>query len=353
MKKWSLVILVITMLLAMMPVSTLAANLPDVPGNEAVLDQSGVLSSATVQHLVNGNNDLFGLTGGEVMFLITDFLPMGQTIEDYTLEVFNHWQVGSAQNNNGVLVVMSMVEGEYWITVGGGLTQHMSRSYLAGVVADYFSPYFSDGNYDMAVRNLFDVLSLRIYELFAPAGQQAAAGAATQGAASNNLAHQVQGVGFSASDLILFIVFVIVALIVIRALLFPRRRHWGGGMMGGPMMGPRWGWGWGRRRWGMGGGFLGGYMMGRARHRRPQQRHTFNRPGGNAGGNAGGGFTRGGSSRGGGAGGSIGSRPTAGPRIGGSRPSGGLGGFGGGGRSSGGFTRGGMSRGGGFGGRRR
>jgi len=349
MKKLSIAI--IAVLIFVLPITVFAANLPDPPENYAVLDQAGVLSPTTIQYLANSNDDLFYYTGGDVRFLITDFLPMGQEIADYTLEVFNYWGVGSEQNNNGVLVVMSVVEGEYWITVGTGLAQQMSRSYLENVVSTHFSPYFADGNYDMAVRNLFDVLSGRIYELFPPVeGQQAAPN--QMPGTINEFAAQ-GGTNFGIGDVFGFIIFVAIALFIIKALLFPRRGHWGGGMMGGPMMGG--GWGWGRRRGfgGMMGGFFGGYLMGRARHRQPggQQRgNVFNPPQGGAGG-SGDGFTRGGASRGGGAGGAsrgnTPSRPSGGSPFGGGRS----GGFGGG--YGGGFTRGGGSRGGGFGGRRR
>ena len=323
----------------LLPMTAFAAALPELPDNYAVLDQAGVLSPTTVRYLIDGNDELFYLTGGEVMFLITDFLPMGQEIEDYTLSVFNHWSVGSEERNNGVLVVMAVAVGQYHVTVGTGLAQHMSRSYLEPVVNNYFTPYFAESNYDMAVRNLFDALSGRIYELFPVANVQQNEAAAVPVAGNPAGNPIVQGTtGGGIGNFLGFIVFAVIVLLIIRALFRPRRFG---------------GWGWGRRRSGFGGmfgGFLGGYMMGRHRHRP--------RDGGGLGGGSGasgGGFTRGGSSRGGGFGGSArggGATPPK-PFSGGSLGGGRSGGFGGGGRSGGGFTRGGSSRGGGFGGRRR
>ena len=325
MKKFNIVILIFIMIFM------LGASLPDEPQNYAVLDQAGVLSPTTIDYLVNRNNELFDLTGGDVRFLITDFIPMGYEIADYTLAVFNHWGVGSADRNNGVLVVIAIGTMDFWVTAGSGLSQQMSASYLQNVTADYFDPYFTVGNHDMAVRNLFDALAGRIYELFPPEAGAAGGNALNVLPTAANPPQTGNGFG----NVLGMIIFIFIALFVIRTLIFPRRRGWGGGMTG------RRGF-WGRPRGGgfggMAGGFLGGYLMGRARHR---QRPPAPPRGGSSGGTgrSGGGFTRGGSSRGGGFG------------SGGGGLGGGFGG--GGGRSGGGFTRGGSSRGGGFGGRRR
>ena len=316
MKKCNMAMAILTVIMIFMPITVVfASNLPNTPENYAILDQAGVVSPTTIQYLVSSNDELFNLTGGEVVFLVTNFIPMGWEIADYTLELFNHWGVGSQERNNGVLVVMALGTRDYWITVGNGLAQHMSASYLQNVAYSYFEPYFTAGNYDMAVRSLFDTLSRRIYELFPPAVQQTEANAAELIPTATLASPQV-GMGFGG--LFGFIIFAVVVLCIIM-LLFPRRRHRRGGGMMTPM----------RRRGGFGGmagGFLGGYLMGRARHRRPNvapPRVSTPPP-------KSGGFTRGGNASAG-------------------RYSGGYGG----GRSSGGFSRGGSSRGGGFGGRRR
>jgi len=304
--------------------ATVFANLPNEPDNYAVLDQAGVLSADTIRYLVTNNDDLHYYTGGEVRFLISDFLPMGVEIADFTRDVFNHWGIGDEGRNNGILVVFTIGDGQYHINVGSGLDQHMRASYLESVLTDNFLPYFNEGNYDMAVRSLFGVLSARIYELF-PAEATANS--------PNSPVPQAQAnpsPGRSFGDILGMIVFGLIVLFIIRLLIFPRRR------MGGFGMG-----GFGRRRRGGMGGFFGGMMLGRAmgnRNRAPRQ------PTGGA--NLGGGFSRGGSTRGGGFGGSGGRSGGLGGGLGG-------GSFGGGGRSGGGFSRGGGTRGGGFGGRRR
>ena len=275
-----------------------ASQFPPFPDNEAVLDTQGVLSASTVQNLVSVNNQLFADTGGEVLFYITDFMPMGYNVSDFTLGLFNNWQVGSAANNNGVLMVMALATGDHHITVGDGLANRMSGGYLHEITHNYFIDYFDAGDYDAAVSSIFSVLSTEIQNMFAPIPEvQANPATAPHGQTAQNPVPQNQQEG--GNNWVIIVVVLIVILLIM-----PRRRGFGGGMFGRRRMGAG----------GMMGGLFGGYMLGRARHRQPTVR-TPRLPSG--------GFTRGGSS----------------------------GGFGG--RSGGGFTRGGSSRGGGYGGRRR
>jgi len=298
-------IICFTIALLFMTSFTVQANqFPPFPANEAVLDTQNVLSASTVDMLVYENHHMFEQTGGEVLFYITDFLPMGYTVSNFTLELFNSWEVGSADNNNGVLMVLALATGDHHITVGEGLSHHMGASYLYEVTHTYFIDYFNAGNYDAAVSNIFSVLSAEIRNIFptsmevlanpAPAGQAAQTPAPQNGPRGNNNW------------------FIIVVVVIVLLLLMPRRRRgFGGGMFGRRRMGGG----------GMMGGMLGGYLLGRARHRQPTVRQSRTQAPRTP--TAGSGFTRGGSS---------------------------TGGYGG---RSGGFTRGGSSRGGGYGGRRR
>lgn len=329
------------------------ANIPEPPANYAVLDNANVLSFETINYLINHADTLFHSTGSELMFLTVDFVPMGRYIEDFAKDVFNHWALGDPDRNNGILVVMSIGESLYWVVVGDGLPT-MNAAFLDGVLGRYFSPHFADGDYNLAVRNLFDALSAEVTRLFPVGAGGSNAAAFNPPPVVGTAAPQPSPAGgiteMLTTLLVLAIVFMIFFALIISSTRRRRRRMMGMGM--GPMMGPmmprrRWGWGggwgWGRPR---GGGFMGGYMAGRASQRRQDNR----RMGGGMGGGTsrppvGGGFTRGGgrtsgggfgSGLGGGIGGGFGggSRPSA-PRA--SRPSGG-------------FSRGGgMSRGGGAG----
>lgn len=362
MKKIFYTLAVILTLISLLQITAFAQNLttlPPRPHNDAVHDGANLLSSDTINYLVTQNDLLNETNGGEIMFFTTDFIPLGQDIYDFTVELFNLWGPGSPQNNNGILLVIAGEQGEAWVVVGDGLAPHMPRSYLNQVLETHFTPYFAYGNDDIAVRNLFDVLSASNLRAF-PAGT----GLPPATAQTQNIPQvQTQAIpqetiqndsGGIFSTIIIILVIFIVLIIVIKA--SGRRQHMVGGMGAPIMMSRR---RWGRRPMGSAGSFMGGFMMGKAMGRRNTQ--SQNRSGGSF-------FTRppssnvstpkaptytrgSGTSRGGGAGVSV--NPTK--RTGASKPSGGgYGGFGGGSRTGGtGYGRGGgYSRGGGTGRRR-
>ncbi|MCL2377079.1 MAG: TPM domain-containing protein [Defluviitaleaceae bacterium] len=273
----------LTILFVFLPaLSVYASGIPNVPHNRAVLDEARVLSTDTITYLVNANDRLAMETGGEIMFLTVNFVPLGQDIENFAADVFNAWGVGSAERNNGILVVIDVAGGDYHMTAGAGIEEHLG----GGAVQHYLNTYFRErsmiGDYDTSVIALFNALASNsaIFPV-----------AATGPFGERQTLPAEPGIGsFIPTIVIIFIV-----LWVVSSISRAGRR---GRMMGGPMM---------PRRGGFG-GFMGGLLIGRAMSNRHRGGGGlggggFTRGGGSTGGFGGGGFSRGGGyTRGGGGG---------------------------------------------------
>ena len=80
------------------------AAIPDRPENKYVLDSAGVLSNSTERRMISENQELFEDCGAEIVIVAVDFLG-GESIEDYAYRLFNSWGIGSAERNNGLLLV--------------------------------------------------------------------------------------------------------------------------------------------------------------------------------------------------------------------------------------------------------
>ena len=227
---------------------TAFANVPERDANYAVTDLAGLFDDATTRTLINQNNHLFDTTGGEIAFLTVDTIPNGQNIEDFAHDVFNQWGVGSVENNNGVLVVISDLDGLVYITIGQGLEPYMSNAFLNEALNTYFIPNFEIGEDSVAALELFDVLSERIIESFpvvdAPPAQ----------VIDNTPVAATDQNNSSGPNLILILVGIFVLFLVFGRRGGRRRRasmmHPTDMMMGG-----------GRRRGGFG-SFMGGMMLG-------------------------------------------------------------------------------------------
>lgn len=321
------------LLLCSLTIPVLAA-VPDRPQNQYVLDEAGVLDDATEREIISKNQKLFEKTGGEIVIVAVDFLG-GQEIDDYVHTLFNSWGIGSAERNNGILLVMAIGEDNYYAQAGYGIEDYFDKK-MQGLLDDYLEPDFAVRDYDAGAKKFFDAVytELETYSYNDSYDDQEY----IQGGMYEDDHYNTYESGFRASDMIFTIlgfVFRILLIIVVIVVILAVIRGISGGGRGGPGGGSGGG---GSGFWrGM---FWGNMLSGRRRRswyappppppppggfgpapRPPRSGGGFGGFGGFSGGGHSGGFSRGGGSRGG---------------------------FSGGGRS-GGFSRGGGSRGGGAG----
>lgn len=70
----------------------------------------------------------------------------GQTIEAYTAELFDTWELGTPQTNNGLMVVLALDERQVHIARGMGMAWEMPQSSLDSVAAR-MATEFGEGRY--------------------------------------------------------------------------------------------------------------------------------------------------------------------------------------------------------------
>jgi len=271
-----------------------AAVFPEPSDNFFVNDLAGVLDQDDYAAIFAMNDQLAG-GGSQIVVLTVDFLG-GMSIDDYALEVFNRWEIGDAERNNGVLIVLAIAEEDYFVATGSGVEAVISSGQIQVILDRYMEPYFDRSEYGVGVQRTATAIGERLMAHFGTAGVTTAnipvAPIMYTPAPAQHTTGGTTG-GFMNTA-----IFVFVLIFVMMVMFRPRRR-----MLGGPMMGP---WGWPmRRRW-FGWGRPWGW--GRPMHRSPRPPMS---PGGMGG---------------------AGRAPTGRMPLGG----GGRSGFGGGGRSMGG-----------------
>ncbi len=308
------------LVLAALPVW--AAPRVQVDKKNAVADHADILSAETENYINEISISLSDACGAQIGVYTVDELLGNTTMEGFAYNVFNDWELGSADQNNGVLLLLAPYEadgGDYYIMRGSGLESRLSISTLGSLLDEYMEPYWATGDYDTGTQKTVQALANRLCSIYGVT--------LDSGYAANTAARG----GVNVMGMILLIIAVILIIWITTVVLRPRgprppRRGGRGGSIGSNMF------------W---------YGMGRASRRprrppppppppyggfgpgpggpRPGGPRPSGRPRPSGGFRAGGGFTSGG--------GAGRSRPSGG--FGGSRPSGG--GF----RSGGGSTRGG------------
>ena len=328
-----------------------------------VYDYAGVLTDKTMTYIDEMNTSLFAQTGAQIMVQTVDSTD-GADIVDYATQLGAAYGVGSAERNNGLVLVLALQDladnglvGNYGIAGGDGLYKYGNE--LTSMLYVYMEEDIAAGDYDAAVRKTVnaymdwfaDRYDVTVRENYIPAVRENFS--AGSGYYTETTGAMAPSTGSVVMQLVLLLVVLLIVWMVLDRLRYNRyRRRYMMPGMGIPTRRyyPIF-WGRPRRRRppkppkpprGPGGPGMGGGPSPRP----PRSSGGSHRPptGGSRGGSFGGGYF-GGSSFGGSRGG-FGGGGSFGGGFGGSR-----GGFGGGGSFGGGFggSRGG---GGGFGGRR-
>lgn len=125
-----------------------------------VYDHAGVLTDKTMEHIDAMNASLFAQTGAQIMVVTVDSTG-DQTLEEYAIELGNRYQVGDAERNNGLVIVLALeniaqngLVGDYWEVSGNGLADYDNQ--LSNIIWMYMEDDFAAGDYDAGVQKTVD-----------------------------------------------------------------------------------------------------------------------------------------------------------------------------------------------------
>ena len=140
---------------ALCPAAFAAASLPDLPRDQCVVDDANVLSDSTTQTIVDLNNQLQSSCNGAQIGVLTVDYTGNYSTEDYATQAFNAWGIGSASENNGVLILLVMEspiyeDGDYYVTYGDGFRNTTLES-QASALAQTMEGDFVNRDYSDAV----------------------------------------------------------------------------------------------------------------------------------------------------------------------------------------------------------
>ena len=76
------------------------------------------------------------------------------TIEEFSYKLLETWGVGQKEENNGILVVLSLDERKVRIEVGYGLEYLIPDSIAAQIINSYGIPYFKSSDYSQGLLNI-------------------------------------------------------------------------------------------------------------------------------------------------------------------------------------------------------
>ena len=126
-----------------------------------VLDSQGVISDDTAEYIDAMNDSLFAQTGAQIVVQVVETTGE-EDIDVYTEKTFEQLGVGSAERDNGILLVLALKNyyqgapvGDYYMGWGSGFSIS-EQDDLSNILWNYMEEDFAAGNYDSAVLVTFD-----------------------------------------------------------------------------------------------------------------------------------------------------------------------------------------------------
>ena len=125
--------------------------IPEVQKDVYVYDQDDIIDNETEQKLNKLLIQLESKTTAEVAVITTQSL-LGMEIEDYSYKLANTLGIGKADEDNGVLLLVSRNDTKVRLEIGKGLEGCLNDSKCGRILDDYFVPYrekdeYAEGTY--------------------------------------------------------------------------------------------------------------------------------------------------------------------------------------------------------------
>ncbi len=145
--KNKILILILSIITLVLTVScSKKVSLPEASYDFYVYDDVNIINESTKSYIIDINKDLYEKTGSQIVVASVDSLQ-DIDISSYALKLYEKWEIGSKEYDNGVLILISPNDGSIWIEVGYGLEGQLIDSKVRKIIENDMIPYFINDNY--------------------------------------------------------------------------------------------------------------------------------------------------------------------------------------------------------------
>ncbi|MBQ1197077.1 MAG: TPM domain-containing protein [Spirochaetaceae bacterium] len=117
-----------------------------------IVDNANLISDGVEQNINNQLEDLSDSTGIQLAVLTIPTLE-GEVLESYSMKVAETWELGSAEKDTGVLLLIALEERSIRIEVGYGLEGVLTDTKCGLIIRNVIAPEFRNGNYQAGIVN--------------------------------------------------------------------------------------------------------------------------------------------------------------------------------------------------------
>ncbi|NLY86884.1 MAG: TPM domain-containing protein [Tissierellia bacterium] len=156
--------LILILFIVLLPSLTFGGDvLPEPSYDFYVYDEAEIIDRDTEDYIININKDLYKKTGAQVVIATISSLE-NMDINYYATALFEKWQIGSREYDNGMLILIVPEERQLWIEVGYGLEGQFPDTRVKRIIDNFILPYFSEGEYSKGILAGFNQILLGLEE---------------------------------------------------------------------------------------------------------------------------------------------------------------------------------------------
>ena len=126
-----------------------------------VVDAANIIGAETEAQLVGELETLESDTGVQLVVATTPSLE-GRSIDAYSLDLANAWALGSAERNDGLMVLVAPTERQVRIEVGLGLEESVTDAEAQAIIDEAMSSAFRSGDFDGGIIDGVERLKLEV-----------------------------------------------------------------------------------------------------------------------------------------------------------------------------------------------
>lgn len=128
-----------------------------------VNDNAGILSDDTKKYIMNMSVELQKKTSAQLVVVTVKSLD-GMEPSIYANKLFNKWAIGNSSKNNGLLLLCSYEDREFWVEVGEGLEGKLPDGKVGRMQDEYIIPYLKENKFDEGIKNGYSAFLKEIAE---------------------------------------------------------------------------------------------------------------------------------------------------------------------------------------------
>ena len=121
------------------------------PSGGWVSDHADLISAESEAKINQLLTDLEAVSGTEMAVVTVADTDSFNSPKAFATELFNTWGVGKAEQNNGVLLLVSVGDHRTEVEVGSGLTTTLTQSKIEALLEENAVPAFQAGNFDQGI----------------------------------------------------------------------------------------------------------------------------------------------------------------------------------------------------------